>query len=58
LGIENWLSVIEESASSCFNLAGARAAAYAVVEKIHFEDAHYRRDIATRALPEDGIPSP
>jgi phosphoribosylamine--glycine ligase len=33
--------------------AGVRAArenAYAAVEKIHFQDAHYRRDIAARAL--------
>ena len=32
------------------DLAGARAAAYAAVEKIHFEGAHYRRDIAAGAL--------
>jgi phosphoribosylamine--glycine ligase len=32
-------------------LAAARDAAYAAVERIHFEGAHYRRDIAARALP-------
>jgi len=32
------------------DLASARAAAYAAVEQIHFEDAHYRRDIATQGL--------
>jgi phosphoribosylamine-glycine ligase len=31
-------------------LAEARAAAYAAVEKISFEGAHYRRDIAAKAL--------
>lgn len=31
-------------------LAAAREAAYAAVERIHFEGAHYRRDIAARAL--------
>ncbi len=33
------------------DLATARNAAYAAVEKIHFEGAHYRRDIAAKALP-------
>jgi phosphoribosylamine---glycine ligase len=31
-------------------LAQARASAYAAVEKIHFEGAHFRRDIAAKAL--------
>jgi phosphoribosylamine--glycine ligase len=31
-------------------LATARETAYAAVERIHFEGAHYRRDIAARAL--------
>jgi len=33
------------------DLRGAQAAAYAVVEKIHFNGAHFRRDIAAKALP-------
>lgn len=33
------------------NLAAARAAAYAAVEKIRFDGAHFRRDIAAKALP-------
>lgn len=32
------------------DLSSARAAAYAAVEEIHFEGAHFRRDIAARAL--------
>ena len=32
------------------DLAAARAAAYAAVERIHFDGAHYRRDIAQQAL--------
>lgn len=32
------------------NLAAARDAAYAAVEKIRFDGAHYRRDIAAKAL--------
>jgi phosphoribosylamine--glycine ligase len=32
------------------DLRGARQAAYAAVEKIHFEGAQYRRDIAAKAL--------
>ena len=36
------------------DLAAARAAAYAAVELIHFEGAHYRRDIALRALSRRG----
>jgi phosphoribosylamine---glycine ligase len=32
------------------DLASARAAAYAAVEKIRFDGAHFRRDIADRAL--------
>lgn len=32
------------------DLPSARAAAYAAVEQIHFEGAHFRRDIAARAL--------
>jgi phosphoribosylamine--glycine ligase len=32
------------------NLARAREAAYAAVDRIRFEGAHYRRDIAARAL--------
>jgi phosphoribosylamine--glycine ligase len=32
------------------NLAEARAAAYAAVEKIRFDGAHFRRDIAAKAL--------
>jgi phosphoribosylamine--glycine ligase len=31
-------------------LAAARDRAYAAVERIHFQDAHYRRDIAARGL--------
>ena len=33
------------------DLATARNAAYAAVEKIHFEVAHFRHDIAAKALP-------
>ena len=33
------------------DLAIARNAAYAAVEKIHFEAAHFRHDIAAKALP-------
>lgn len=32
------------------DLKAAQAAAYAAVEKIHFEGAHFRRDIASKAL--------
>jgi phosphoribosylamine--glycine ligase len=32
------------------DLRAAQAAAYAAVEKIHFADAHYRRDIAAKAF--------
>lgn len=32
------------------DLPAAREAAYAAVERIHFEGAHYRRDIAAKAL--------
>jgi phosphoribosylamine---glycine ligase len=32
------------------NLKTAQAAAYAAVEKIHFDGAHFRRDIAAKAL--------
>jgi phosphoribosylamine--glycine ligase len=32
------------------DLAQARAAAYAAVEKIRFDGAHFRRDIAAKAL--------
>ena len=32
------------------DLKAAQAAAYAAVEKIHFDDAHFRRDIAAKAL--------
>jgi phosphoribosylamine--glycine ligase len=32
------------------DLKSAQAAAYAAVEKIHFENAHFRRDIADKAL--------
>jgi len=32
------------------DVRAARQNAYAAVEKIHFQDAHYRRDIAARAL--------
>ncbi|PAW84172.1 MAG: phosphoribosylamine--glycine ligase [Pedosphaera sp. Tous-C6FEB] len=32
------------------DLAAARNAAYAAVDKVQFEDAHYRRDIAAKAL--------
>ncbi|NDA68102.1 MAG: hypothetical protein EBY09_15935, partial [Verrucomicrobia bacterium] len=31
-------------------LAAARNAAYAAAEQIHFDGAHYRRDIAAKAL--------
>jgi phosphoribosylamine--glycine ligase len=33
------------------DLQAAQAAAYAAVEKIHFEGAHFRRDIAAKGLP-------
>jgi phosphoribosylamine--glycine ligase len=33
------------------DLKSAQAAAYAAVEKIHFDGAHFRRDIAAKALP-------
>ncbi|MES1180350.1 MAG: phosphoribosylglycinamide synthetase C domain-containing protein, partial [Verrucomicrobiota bacterium] len=32
------------------DLKSARAIAYAVVEKIHFDGAHFRHDIAAKAL--------
>jgi phosphoribosylamine--glycine ligase len=32
------------------DLKAAQAAAYAVVEKIHFDGAHFRRDVAAKAL--------
>jgi phosphoribosylamine--glycine ligase len=32
------------------NLKTAQAAAYAAVEKIHFDSAHFRRDIAAKAF--------
>ena len=32
------------------DLRSAQAAAYAAVEKIHFDGAHYRRDIAAKAF--------
>jgi phosphoribosylamine--glycine ligase len=32
------------------NLKAAQAAAYAAVEKIHFDGAHFRRDIAAKAI--------
>ena len=32
------------------DLASAQAAAYAAVERIHFDGAHFRRDIAARAM--------
>ena len=32
------------------DLKAAQAAAYAAVEKIHFDGAHFRRDIAAKAL--------
>ena len=32
------------------DLAGAVAAAYAAVEKIHFDGMHYRHDIAAKGL--------
>jgi phosphoribosylamine--glycine ligase len=33
------------------DVRAARAAAYAAVERIHFDGAHFRRDIAAKALP-------
>jgi phosphoribosylamine--glycine ligase len=33
------------------DLTGAREKAYAAVQKIAFEGAHFRRDIGARALP-------
>ncbi len=33
------------------DLKSAQAAAYAAVKKIHFDGAHFRRDIAAKALP-------
>lgn len=38
------------------DLKQAQAAAYAAVEKIQFEGAHFRRDIAARALAAAGVP--
>ena len=32
------------------DLRAAQAAAYAAVEKIHFDGAHFRRDIAVKAF--------
>jgi phosphoribosylamine--glycine ligase len=32
------------------DLKAAQATAYAAVEKIHFDSAHFRRDIAAKAL--------
>ena len=32
------------------DLKTAQAAAYAAVEKIHFDGAHFRRDIAAKAM--------
>jgi phosphoribosylamine--glycine ligase len=32
------------------DLKAAQTAAYAAVERVHFEGAHFRRDIATKAL--------
>ncbi len=32
------------------DLKAAQAAAYAAVEKIHFDGAHFRRDIAAKAF--------
>ena len=32
------------------DLRAAQAAAYAAVEKIHFDGAHFRRDIAAKAM--------
>ena len=34
------------------DLKAAQAAAYAAVQKIHFDGAHFRRDIAAKAFPE------
>ena len=41
------------------DLKSAQAAAYAAVDKIHFEGAHFRRDIAAKALSQvaSGIPA-
>jgi len=41
------------------NVRGARDAAYTAVEKIHFDGAHFRRDIAAKALQRvaSGIPA-
>jgi phosphoribosylamine--glycine ligase len=36
------------------DLKAAQAAAYAVVEKIHFDGAHFRRDIAAKAMQGQG----
>jgi phosphoribosylamine--glycine ligase len=38
------------------DLKAAQAAAYATVEKIHFEGAQFRRDIAAKAVPTCGRP--
>jgi phosphoribosylamine--glycine ligase len=32
------------------DIAGAKALAYQAVEKIHFDGAHFRRDIADKAI--------
>lgn len=39
------------------DLKSAVAAAYAAVERIHFEGAHYRRDIAAKALALTAVPA-
>jgi phosphoribosylamine--glycine ligase len=40
LGVTTWNKTLKE----------AQTAAYAAVERIQFEGAHYRRDIAAKAL--------
>ncbi|MSU59759.1 MAG: phosphoribosylamine--glycine ligase [Pedosphaera sp.] len=37
------------------DLKAAQAAAYAAVEKIHFDGAHFRRDIAAKAFPREPV---
>jgi len=39
------------------DLKAAQTAAYAAVEKIHFDGVHFRRDIAARALSESRQPA-
>jgi phosphoribosylamine--glycine ligase len=48
LGVTSWAE----------NLSAARDAAYAAVDKIKFDGAHFRRDIAVKALRYGAQPNP